>query len=52
MGYLETKVAMDGLTDRLDENWIEAWKAAELRAVVERGEALNIYEVQTSPGKC
>jgi len=52
VGYLETKVALDGLTERLDEGWIEAWKTAEQRAVIERGDALCIYEVKTSNGEC
>jgi hypothetical protein len=38
------------LTQRLDGGWINEWKAAEHRALVERGEALDIYEVQTSTG--
>jgi len=50
-GYMETQVALQELTDRLDAKWIAQWEAAEAIAIEERGEYLRIYDVQTENGE-
>lgn len=52
VGFIETKLALHGLTERLDEDWINTWKAAEAEAIEHRGEKLRIYDVQLENGQC
>ena len=51
-GYMETKIALQELTARLDAKWIAQWEAAEAIAIEERGEHLRIYDVQIENGEC
>ena len=49
-GHNTTKLAYDGLTNSLDEAKLNEWRAAEQKAMSERGEYLRIYEVQEKKG--
>jgi len=49
-GVEETRKAYDGLTNRLDSDWITDWTALEERALVEGGESLKIYQVSLEKG--
>jgi hypothetical protein len=51
-GYMETQVALQELTARLDAKWIAQWQAAETIAIEERGEYLRVYDVQIENGEC
>ena len=52
MGIKETKVALDELTTskRLKQEWIADWTKQEEKAMKERGESLNIYDVSLEKG--
>ena len=46
----EMRSALDELTDRISEEWIEEWKELEERAMQERGDALKIYDIAETQG--
>jgi hypothetical protein len=47
---LITKLALDDLTERLEEEWILEWRQLEKIAADERGDALKLYDVGDEAG--
>ena len=50
IGLQDTSEAYYQLSDALDKTLVDDWQADELKARVERGEALRIYEVRMEQG--
>jgi hypothetical protein len=46
----EHKISLSKLTSHLNEAWILEWKELEEQAMVERGDALRIYDVAAEKG--
>ena len=49
-GQSETKKAFEGLTKTLPANLVSDWTTAESKAMIERGDALKIFDVKESKG--
>ena len=50
-GLSKTCDSYEDLSSSLSERWIEEWKIQEQKALLERGNALDIYTVQISKGE-
>jgi hypothetical protein len=51
-GLAETKPAYDGLATSLDAQSVREWKEQDRRAMEERGDLIQIYDLKLEKGKC